>query len=107
MRHIAQVLLMLFLLNGPLIGYTQTPEAPPAPNESVVPSPSTPQTQQTPEKTTQPSDNPSAAPAPAPTPQTKTTKAKRKRGHLSGFDIGVIVASGFLLIIVLGPLGGR
>jgi hypothetical protein len=100
MRHIAQVLLMLLLLNGPLVGYTQTPEAPPAPNESVVPSPSTPQTQQTPEQTPQPSDNPSAAPVPASPPPAKTTKAKRKRGHLSGIAIGSLIFGGLLLYIL-------
>ena len=107
MRHVVQVLLMLFLLNGPLVDYAQTPEATPAPNGSVVPSASTPQTEPTPDKTQQAPDNPPATSIPVSPSPAKTTKAKRKRGHLSGLDIGIIVAGGFLLIIVVGPLGGR
>ena len=107
MRHVVQVLLMLFLLNGPLVGYAQTPEATPAPNGSVVPSASTPQTEPTPDKTQQASDNSPAASIPASPLPAKTAKAKRKRHHLSGFDIGIIVEGGFLMFIALGPLGGR
>jgi hypothetical protein len=100
MRHIAQVLLMLFVLNGPLIGYTQTPEATPAPNGSAVPSASIQQTEPTPDKTQQTPDNSPAASTPASPSPTKTTKAKKKRRHISGLAIGIGVVSGLLLFIV-------
>ena len=94
MRRIVQAFLMLFLLCGPLAGYAQTPEATPAPNGSVVPLPSTPQTQQTP-------DNSTPAPTPATPPPTKTTKAKRQRHHISGVQIGILVGTGMLVFILL------
>ena len=119
MRHVVQVLLMLFLLNGPLVGYAQTPEATPAPSVSGVSSPSTSQTPQTtenipsqpttaasPPSTPQTQQAPDSSP-PAPAPPANTTKAKPKRHHLSGFDIGIFVFGGLLTYIVLGPLGGR
>jgi cytoskeletal protein RodZ len=122
MRYMVQAFLVLLLVIEPIVGYAQTPEAQSAPSVSGVSSPSTSQTPQTTEnapaqpttaaslpstpQTQQTPDSSPTPPAPAP-PTANTTKAKRKRGHLSGFDIGIIVWSGLLLIIVLGPLGGR
>jgi hypothetical protein len=120
MKSVVQAFLVLLLVIEPIVGYAQTPEAQSAPSVSGVSSPSTSQAPQTSENTpaqpttaaslpstpqTQQAPD-SSPPAPAP-PPAKTTKAKPKRHHLSGVDIGIIVATGFLLFIALGPLGGR
>ncbi len=129
MRYMVQALLVLLLVFEPLACYAQAPEAQSAPSESRVSSPSTsqtrqtientpaqpattdslpstPQTQQAPDNSTpaaapqtqQAPDNSTPAAAPLPI---NTTKAKRKRGHLSGLDIGIIVFGGLLLVILL------
>jgi len=119
-RYVVQAFLVLLLVIEPIAAYAQTPEAQSDPSASGVSSPPTSQAPQTTEnapaqsataaslpstpQAQQAPDSPSPAPAP---PPAKTAKAKRKRGHLSGFDIGIFVATGFLLIIALGPLGGR
>jgi hypothetical protein len=120
MRYVFQAFLVLLLVIEPIAGYAQTPEAQSAPSASGVASPSTSQAPQTTENTpvqpataaslpstpqTQQAPD-SSRPAPAP-PSANTTKTKPKRHHLSGVDIGIIVATGVLLIIVLGALGGR
>jgi uncharacterized membrane protein len=125
LRYMVQAFLVLLLVIEPIAGYAQTSEAQSAPSVSGVSSPSTlqapqttenapaqpttaalqpstPQTQQAPDSSP---PAPAQAPAPAPAPA-KTTKAKRNRHHLSGIDIGIFVATGFLLFIFLG-LEGR
>jgi hypothetical protein len=92
MRHIVRAFLMLFLLSGSLVGYAQTPEATPAPIGSVVPLPSTPQTQQTPDNST---------PAPTPATPTPAKATKPKRHHISGVQIGILVGTGMLVFILL------
>jgi uncharacterized membrane protein len=112
MRYIIEAFLVLLLVIEPIAGYAQTPEAQSAPSASSVSSPSTSQAPQTtenapaqpataasPPSTPQTQQAPDSSP-PAPAPA-KTTKAKRKRHHLSGFDIGVFVASGLLLFILM------
>ena len=113
MRNMIQALLVLLLVIEPLASYAQTPEAQSAPSQSRVSLPSASQTAQTTENTpaqpatpdslpstpqTQqaPDNSPAAAPLPI-----NTTKAKRKRGHISGLDIGIIVVGGLLLVILL------
>jgi uncharacterized membrane protein len=120
MRHIVEAFLVLLLVIEPIAGYAQTPEAQSAPSASSVSSPSTSQAPQTtgntpaqpttaasPPSTPQTQQAPDSSPSTPAPPLKNTTKAKRKRHHLSSFDIGMIVAMGFLLFIDLGPLGGR
>jgi hypothetical protein len=119
MKSMVQAFLVLLLVIEPIPGYAQTPEAQSAPSVSGVSSPSTSQTPQTTENTSAQPTTAASAPStsqsqqapdsspPAPAqPPANTTKAKRKRGHLSGFEIGIFVFTGFLLFIDLGPLGG-
>jgi hypothetical protein len=119
MRYLAQVFLVLVLVIEAFAGYAQTPEAQSAPSVSGVSSPSTSRAPQTTEsipaqtttadslpstpQTNQAPDSPPPAAAP---PPKNTTKAKRKRGHLSGFAIGITVASGVLLYVLLHMDGG-
>lgn len=69
-----------------------TTENNPAQPATPASPPSIPQTQQAPDSVPVP-------PAPAP-PTANTTKAKPKRHHVSGFDIGIIVASVYLLFVL-------
>jgi cytoskeletal protein RodZ len=118
MRYIVEAFLVLLLVLEPIAGYAQTPEPQSAPSASGVSSPSTSQTPQTTEnapaqpttaasppstpQTQQTPDSSPATPAQAPAPApAKTTKATRKRGHLSGVDIGIFIASCVLLLIVV------
>jgi hypothetical protein len=120
MKSTVQAFLSLLLVIEPIVGYAQTPEAQSVPSVSGISSASTSQAPQITENTpAQPttaapllstpqterapdSPQPAAAPPPA-----KRTKAKPNRHHLSGFDIGIFVFSGLLLIILLGAVGGR
>jgi hypothetical protein len=113
MKSTVQAFLSLLLVIEPIVGYAQTPEAQSVPSVSGISSASTSQapqiTENTPALLSTPqterapdSPQPAAAPPPA-----KRTKAKPNRHHLSGFDIGIFVFSGLLLIILLGAVGGR